>query len=109
SGSTYHDLNASLGLNEQVTLALHAGRQNIAGNAQAINPDFTDYSVGMSIALPDSYTIGIKFTTVDFKDSRANSRTVSGAWFNTQSSFSAPNNNKDLAKDAIVLSLSKTF
>jgi len=110
SGSTYHDLNASLGLNEQVTLSLHAGKQDIAGNAQAVNPDFTDYSVGVSVALPDSYTVGLKFTTVDFKDSRANSRTVSGAWFNTQTgTYSTANSNKDLAKDAIVLSLTKTF
>jgi uncharacterized protein (TIGR02001 family) len=103
SGSTYHDLTASFEFNEQVSVGLHAGRQNVAGSAEAINPDFTDYSVGISVALPDDYALGVKFTTVDFKDSRAST----SGWFNTATSYKP--NNMDLAKDAIVLSLSKTF
>ena len=99
SGSTYHDVNASFALNEQVTLSAHVGRQDIKGT-HTVNPDFTDYSVGVSVALPDGYTAGVKFTTVDLKDSRSNS-SATGAWF-----FAA---GSGLANDAIVLSLSKTF
>jgi uncharacterized protein (TIGR02001 family) len=99
SGSTYHDLNANFGLNDQVTFTAHVGRQDIKGT-HTFNPDFTDYSVGVSVALPDDYTAGVKFTTVDLKDSRSNS-SATGAWF-----FAA---GSGLANDAIVLSLSKTF
>ena len=105
SGSTYHDLNASFGLNEQVTLAVHAGRQDVKGPTSP-SPDFSDYSIGLAIALPDSYSVGIKFTTVNLSDSQASSAAASG-WFNTGTSYKP--NNMDLAKDAIVLSLSKTF
>ena len=99
SGSTYHDLNANFELNDQVTLAAHIGRQDIKGT-HTFNPDFTDYSVGISVALPDDFTAGLKFTTVDLKDSRSNS-SATGAWFYAAGS--------GLANDAIVLSLSKTF
>ena len=103
SGSTYHDLNAAYGLNDQITITAHAGRQDVKGTT-APSPDFTDYSIGVSIALPDSYTIGLKFTTVDLKSTGAG---ASGGFFHTGTS-STPNN-LDLTKDAIVLSLSKTF
>jgi len=97
SGSTYHDVNASFALNEQVTLSAHVGRQDIKGT-HTVNPDYTDYSVGVSVALPDSYTASVKLTTVDLKNSRAN---TSAGWF-----FAA---GSGLAGDAIVLSLTKTF
>ena len=113
SGSTYHDLNASIGLSEQITLTAHAGRQDIKGSHARENNyssnDFDDFSVGLSVALPDSYTVGLKFTTVDFKDSRAKNTANSG-WFKTGSTANGySERNFDLAKDAIVLSLTKTF
>jgi len=113
SGSTYHDLNASIGLSEQITLTAHAGRQDIKGGYARENNyssnDFDDFSVGISVALPDSYTVGLKFTTVDFKDSRAKNTANSG-WFKTGSTAGGySERNFDLAKDAIVLSLTKTF
>jgi hypothetical protein len=55
--------------------------------------------------LGNSLTAGLKYTTVDFKNSGAKG---TNGWFNTATTPGSPAN-KPLGDDAIVLSIVKTF
>jgi hypothetical protein len=92
-------------VSEKVSLAIHAGKQDIAGNSEAINPDYNDYSIGLSLDLGNSLTAGLKYTTVDFKNSGAKGNS---GWFNTQTAGGSPTY-KSLGDDAVILSIVKTF
>jgi uncharacterized protein (TIGR02001 family) len=105
SGSNYHDLTATFPVSEKVSLAIHAGKQDITGSSQTVNPDYNDYSIGLSLDLGNSLTAGLKYTTVDFKNSGAKG---TNGWFNTAATPGSPAN-KPLGDDAIVLSIVKTF
>lgn len=97
SGSNYHDLTATFPLIDKLTVAVHAGKQDVAGNSETVNPDYNDYSIAFTYDLGNSFTAGLKFTTVDFKSSAAKS----SGWFYSD--------NKNLGDDGIVVSLTKTF
>ena len=98
SGSNYHDLTATFPLMDKLTVTIHAGKQDIAGNSQPIDPDYTDYSLAFNYDLGNSFTAGLKLTTVDFKNSAAKG---SSGWFYSS--------NKSLGDDGVIISLTKTF
>ena len=107
SGSIYHDITMTFPLAEKVSLVLHGGKQDVAGTSQAINPDYIDYSVGFTIEILEGYVLGLKYTNVDLKNSRAKS---SDGWFNRAGTLNvSPARNQNLADDAFIFSISKTF
>lgn len=47
-GSLYHDLSANYPLADDLTLNLHLGRTNVKADYGSINPDYTDYKLGLT-------------------------------------------------------------
>ncbi len=98
-GSLYHDLSASYGLAEKVTLSAHAGYQKIKGDWAGGDASFKDYKLGVAYDLGDGFSLGLAVTKVSFKD-----RATGEAWFTTLDSKA-----KGLYENGTVLSLTKTF
>jgi uncharacterized protein (TIGR02001 family) len=85
-GAAYHDLGLEFSLSEEITVGAHAGFTKWEGTAAS--GDYKDYSVSVSYALPDDYSVGVTYHTTSYK--------VSG-------------NKPDTAKNKAVISLSKSF
>ena len=86
-GAAYHDLGLEFSLSEQITLGAHAGFTKLEGTAAATG-DYKDYSVSISYALPDDYSVGLTYHSV---------------------SVEAGVTKSDIQKNKAVISLSKTF
>ena len=86
-GAAYHDLGLEFSLSEQITLGAHAGFTKLEGTAAATG-DYKDYSVSISYALPDDYSIGLTYHAV---------------------SVEAGVTKSDIQKNKAVISLSKSF
>lgn len=100
-GSYYHDLTISYAPTDSLTMAIHAGYQRVMGNGDGTWNDlsFTDYSGSINYLIGDGYSVGVKFTGVNFKKSSAKTE-----WFTSTSDVG-----KELYKNATVFSLTKTF
>jgi uncharacterized protein (TIGR02001 family) len=85
-GAAYHDLGLEFSLSDQITVGAHAGFTKLEG--AAASGDYKDYSVSVSYALPDDYSVGLTYHTTSYKVSA---------------------NKGDIAKNKAVISLSKTF
>jgi uncharacterized protein (TIGR02001 family) len=97
-GSYYQSLSLEYSPVESLTLSASAGYQKVKrGGAQAEN-SFKDYSVGASYDMGDSYSIGLTYHNVSFKDSSAKAGWYSGVGAESQ-----------IYKSGTVISLSKSF
>jgi uncharacterized protein (TIGR02001 family) len=97
-GSYYHDFGFETALNDQVTLGAHYGIQKIKGNTGGLT-DFSDYKIGVAIALADDYSVGIDYVaTGKLTDAEKSGFFLGGT-----------NSTEKLYKSGLVLSLSKTF
>ncbi len=97
-GSLYHDLSASFGLTDQLTLSAHFGYQKIKGDAEG-ETSFRDYKIGAAYDLGSGYSLGLFFTKVSFKE-----KADGEAWFVGSDAKATK-----LYGNGTVLSLTKTF
>jgi uncharacterized protein (TIGR02001 family) len=98
-GSYYQDLSLEYPLNDQITLSAHYGRQKVAGKDGYTPFSFSDYSVGLSYALPNDFSLGLTYVGASLKDAQkapADPELFVGG-------------GKQLYKSAAVISLTKTF
>lgn len=102
SGTWYLDLQANYPITESLTLNVHYGIQEFNGSSAACasgkNDDcasYEDWKIGLSYALPQSFTVGAYYT-----DTSMNS---------TQKAFYTNASGKFLGDDQYVVFLSKTF
>jgi uncharacterized protein (TIGR02001 family) len=93
-GSTYHSLDAEYTVNDNLSLTAHYGKQKVKG---AGNPSYSDYSVGISYALPNDFSFGLAYvgTSGISATERANSFTGTDG--------------KNLASGSAIASISKSF
>ena len=97
-GSLYQDLSLEFPVNDQISLTAHYGRQKVAGKNGQTPFSFSDYSVGVSYALPNDFSVGLQYVGASLKDAQKAPATelfVGGG--------------KQLYKNAAVVSLTKTF
>ncbi|WP_233556366.1 TorF family putative porin [Noviherbaspirillum sedimenti] len=92
-GSYYLDLNANVEIADKTTLGLHVGHQKFK-NSGAL--DYTDYKIGVAR--------DFGFATIGLAYVGSNADSALYTYSNASGSKS-----KDVSKDAVVLSLSKTF
>lgn len=92
-GSYYLDLNANFEVADKTVLGLHVGRQRFK-NASDFN--YTDYKVGI--------TRDFGFATLGLAYVGSNANSTSYTYSNTAGTTS-----KDVSKNAVVFSISKTF
>jgi len=97
-GSYYQDLSLEYPVNDQITLTAHYGRQKVAGKNGYTPFSFSDYSVGLSYALPNDFSVGLEYVGASLKAAQKASGFLGG-----------PNIDKQLWKNAAVVSLTKTF
>jgi uncharacterized protein (TIGR02001 family) len=97
-GSYYQDLSIEFPVNDQISLTAHYGRQKVAGKNGFTPFSFSDYSVGLSYALPNDFSLGLTYVGASLKDAQKASGFLGG-----------PNTDKQLWKSAAVVSLTKTF
>ena len=91
-GSTYHSLDAEYPINDSISLTAHYGKQKVKG---AGNPSYSDYSVGVSYALPSDFSLGLSYVGTSGLSS-------------TEKEFFT-NRDKKLYSGSAVVSISKTF
>jgi uncharacterized protein (TIGR02001 family) len=92
-GSTYNELNFEYGLNDKITLGAHAGMTKIKNLGS--EGKYKDYSVSVSYALPNDYSIGLTY----YSNSGLSADEKDGLTFEGRRTY----------KSAGVISLSKTF
>lgn len=99
SGTWYLDLQANYPITETLTLNLHYGIQEFSGSNAGVSNDsiasYEDWKIGLSYALPQSFTVGAYYT-----DTSMNS---------AQKAFYTNTSRKFLGDDQYVVFLSKTF
>lgn len=99
SGTWYLDLQANYPITEELTLNLHYGIQEFSGSNGGVSNDsvasYEDWKIGLSYALPQSFTVGAYYT-----DTSMNS---------AQKAFYTNTAGKFLGDDQYVVFLSKTF
>jgi uncharacterized protein (TIGR02001 family) len=88
-GSGYLDIGANLDTGNGLTVQLHAGRQRVDNNAAA---DYTDWKIGLSR--------GFGFATVALAYVGTNA---------SKSAYASPKNGKFTGRDALQLTISRTF
>jgi uncharacterized protein (TIGR02001 family) len=86
-GAAYHDLSLEVSLNDQITVGAHAGFTKLEGGDATLG-DYKDYSVSVSYALPDDYSVGLTYYT---------------------NSLAAGAEKTNVKKNKAVISLSKSF
>lgn len=94
-GSLYQDLSVEFPVNDQISLTAHYGRQKVAGKDGWRGFSFSDYSVGVSYALPNDFSLGLDYVGASVKA------------VDRDAAFTS--NGKQLYKNAAVVSLTKTF
>jgi uncharacterized protein (TIGR02001 family) len=93
SGSIYHDLSLSGSLSEKLSYSVHVGSQDVKCSAE--DYDFTDYKVGLSYDLGNSFSLGVAYvTTSGLKEEAKDNFTQSGT---------------KLYEGGAVVSITKTF
>ena len=99
SGTWYLDLQANYSITDALTLNLHYGIQEFSGSNGGVSNDsvasYEDWKIGLSYALPQSFTVGAYYT-----DTSMNS---------TQKAFYTNTSRKFLGDDQYVVFVSKTF
>ncbi|MBF0272127.1 MAG: hypothetical protein HQL98_08710 [Magnetococcales bacterium] len=107
--STYADLTATVPLPEDlfgqnVTLPMHVGHTNYTARFVApapsggINPDYTDYKIGIAKGFDPGFNLSLAMTYAD-----------QGNVYDHTLSVKDPNNARNLGGTHLVLSLAKTF
>ena len=91
-GTGYYQADAVIPVVAKVSLVAHAGHTNVANHG---NLNYTDYNAGLAYALPQDFSLAAKYYT--------NTGTTSA--FQTANTV----NGQKLYKNAVVVSLSKTF
>ncbi len=103
-GTTYWDLTATVPLPEEiftkdVTVPLHVGRTHYVSKlASGLNPDYTDYKVGVSKAFDGGWSLVAAYTYADNK-----------AVYNNVPSAKLGTDTTNLGGGNVVFSLTKTF
>ncbi|MFZ5505393.1 MAG: TorF family putative porin [Pseudomonadota bacterium] len=99
SGTWYLDLAANYPITEALTLNLHYGIQEFSGSNAGVSNDsvasYEDWKIGLSYALPQSFTVGAYYT-----DTNMNS---------TQEGFYTNSGGRYLGDGQTVVFVSKTF
>ena len=96
-GAKYHDLGIALDLSEQTTLKAHAGFTKFKGEAKIA--DYKDYSLGIAHSLPQDFSVALTYYKNSFK----------GEYKALLDAALAAGSTKEVWKNAVVISLSKTF
>lgn len=93
--SQYYDLGANVETLYGVMLNVHVGRQNVRGNPNQLS--YTDWKIGVSKSFEEAagITLGIAYVGTDLKDNVSTTPASDGL--------------KNVGKNGIVVSLSKTF
>ncbi len=98
SGTWYLDLAANYPLTESLTLNLHFGKQEFSGSNAGVKNDsiasYEDWKIGLSYALPQSFTVGAYYTDTSMNSAQKNFYTINGTF---------------LGDEQYVVFLSKTF
>lgn len=98
SGTWYLDLAANYPLTESLTLNLHYGIQEFSGSNNGVSNDsiasYEDWKIGLSYALPQSFTVGAYYTDTNMNSTQEGFYTING---------------KYLGDSQAVVFLSKTF
>lgn len=102
--TTYLDLTANVPLPEEifskgVTLPLHIGRTNYTNQlANGINPDYTDYKIGINKAFDEGWSLGAAYTYAN-----------NTAAYNGMASAKNPSETINMGGGNLALTLTKTF
>jgi uncharacterized protein (TIGR02001 family) len=98
-GTYYLDLSANYPVSDKLTLQAHYGIQKFKGDNAGVENDsfasYKDWKLGVTYALPQSFTLGVFYTDTDMNS--------------TQEAFYTNPGGRFLGKDTVGLFLQKTF
>lgn len=98
-GTYYLDLTANFPVTEKLALQAHYGMQEFKGSNAGVendtNASYKDWKLGVTYALPQSFTVGAYYTDTDMNS--------------TQTAFYTNASGRFLGKESFVVFLQKTF
>jgi uncharacterized protein (TIGR02001 family) len=94
-GTYYLDLTANVPLGDKLAIQAHYGMQEFSGSANDANASYKDWKLGVTYALPQSFTLGAFYTDTDMDT--------------TQEAFYTNASGRFLGKETFVVFVQKTF